>query len=398
MPNRKQARRARDLKLKLGLICLSAVVIIAAIIVIISMSGRNSDAVKTPEATATVTPEPEPTEDPASEPTAEPTAEPDKPTAAAESGAAQGKWNVVSPTPIAEGFLPIYSHAETNDMIMAITVDDFFQFKNARTIIDTAVSVGAKLTLFPIGKNVMRKELYETLNYAHDVGMEIENHTYSHTGLYRLDDDKMTKQVYYQSLAVNKVLGVTYQEHFFRPMGGDGRDDQRTHQYLKQLGFKGVAHWNVSGSGTDLNKLLKTMKPGNIYLFHTTNKDTAKLVEFIPACIEAGYTLVTLNEMFGFPENEVSEAGELDKDNIPKLEDYTLVPRTYKKTCYQWQVNLIQQRLVELGYSSDEPDGIYGSGTEKAIAEFQQNNGLEVTGNATPRTQDALFSDSAKAK
>ena len=68
----------------------------------------------------------------------------------------------------------------------------------------------------------------------------------------------------------------------------------------------GIAHWNVSGSGTGLQKLIAGLAPGNIYLFHTTDKDTAKLQEFIPAAVQAGYKLVTLNEMFGYPENETS--------------------------------------------------------------------------------------------
>ncbi len=309
------------------------------------------------------------------------------------------KYRVVMPTPIAEGYLPIFQKGETNEKIIAITVDDFFQFENARKIIDCAIENGAKLTIFPIGKNAVREGLKDTIRYAHENGMEIENHTYEHRSLYKMNDEAMARQIYFQCLSIDSVLGVDYQEHFFRPMGGDGRDDQRTHQYVKQLGMYGIAHWSVSGSGTGIHKLIDTLEPGNIYLFHTTDADTKKLEKLIPAAIEAGYTLVTLNEMFGFPDNEVTElTKDINKDEIPSLEPYAQTPRTYEKGNFIWQVNIIQQRLNALGYLNEKADGVYGDATAHAIGNFQKAAGIEVTGKADPATQEALFSDDAKAR
>ena len=130
-----------------------------------------------------------------------------------------------------------------------------------------------KRQLFPIGKNVLREELQDTLRYAHENGMEIENHTLEHKRHFQMDDATFERQIYLQCLCVDKVLGVDYQEHFVRPFGGDGRDDQRLHPYAKQIGMVGLAHWNVSGSGTGLQKLIAGLAPGNIYLFHTTDKE-----------------------------------------------------------------------------------------------------------------------------
>ena len=96
-------------------------------------------------------------------------------------------------------------------------MDDFFQFKNARKIIDVAIENGAKLTLFPIGKNVLREELQDTLRYAHENGMEIENHTLEHKRHFQMDDATFERQIYLQCLCVDKVLGVDYQEHLCGP-------------------------------------------------------------------------------------------------------------------------------------------------------------------------------------
>ena len=56
----------------------------------------------------------------------------------------------------------------------------------------------------------------------------------------------------------------------------------------------------------------------------------------------------------------------------------------------------LQQRLKDLGYYTIRVDGIFGSGTERAVRDFQRNNGLTVTGKADNATQQLLYSSAAK--
>lgn len=58
----------------------------------------------------------------------------------------------------------------------------------------------------------------------------------------------------------------------------------------------------------------------------------------------------------------------------------------------------LQERLNELGYSVGTADGDYGGKTVHAVAEFQLNNALSMTGVANIETLDILFSDDAKGK
>ncbi len=58
-------------------------------------------------------------------------------------------------------------------------------------------------------------------------------------------------------------------------------------------------------------------------------------------------------------------------------------------------VRRIQRRLMALGYLVQQPDGVYGANTERAIAYFQTKNGLYSTGVATDETQGVLFSADA---
>ncbi len=60
------------------------------------------------------------------------------------------------------------------------------------------------------------------------------------------------------------------------------------------------------------------------------------------------------------------------------------------------QIYSLQTRLKELGYYSIRVDGIYGSGTQRAVRWFQEVNGLPATGKADNTTQQLLFSSSAK--
>ena len=56
----------------------------------------------------------------------------------------------------------------------------------------------------------------------------------------------------------------------------------------------------------------------------------------------------------------------------------------------------LQQRLKDLGYYTIKVDGIYGSGTQRAVREFQRINGLSITGKADNATQALLYSSAAK--
>lgn len=77
----------------------------------------------------------------------------------------------------------------------------------------------------------------------------------------------------------------------------------------------------------------------------------------------------------------------------------------YDSTVYQSgdeneNIRSIQERLVELLYLSfyegDSPTTYYGAGTEGAISNFQESNGLPVTGIADAETLRVLFSEDAK--
>ena len=288
-------------------------------------------------------------------------------------------------------YLPVYKRAETFERKIAITVDDCFQVENLQTICRAAYNSGGKLTIFPIGENLSKQGMADTLKTcAFKLGFEIENHTWSHSRVFRLTEFEMAKEIWQQSQGLNMTLGANYEQHFFRLMGGDGSSDQRTHNYLKQLGFKGIAEWSCSGSDADMNEIKENLTPGAIYLFHTTDADTQKLKEFIPYVASQGYQMVTLNELLGFEPNAVTQ---YSAQSMPVPQAYEEEYRTHKVGDYAYNIVLMQDKLRSMGLlvMEGESTGYYGQQTAEAIQQFQQSQGLPVTGIADAETQKRLL-------
>ena len=63
---------------------------------------------------------------------------------------------------------------------------------------------------------------------------------------------------------------------------------------------------------------------------------------------------------------------------------------SYKKGSGGAVVTQIQTKLKSWGYYTGTVDGIYGSGTERAVRAFQQKNGLTVDGKAGDQTLAAM--------
>ena len=393
-PSRKEVWRRREAFTRhvVHAVCGFAVVVLALLIIVPILNAHREQAAMHSVDTAVITlppqqvdtlyistPEPTPTPTPRPTPvvTAEPTPVPTLPIIPADQ----------LPT---FDYLPVVNTVDTAEKKVAITVDDCFQVGNLQKIIATAEKAGARLTIFPIGQNLSLDGMSATLKKAVELGFEIENHTWSHARVFRLPVEEMAQEIWRQDQALNQCLGVNYQEHFFRCMGGDGEMDQRTHSYLKQLGYQGIAHWSYSGSDAEPEAIAKQLKSGEVYLFHTTDRDTGILLKFIPWVVKQGYQLVTLNELVGLPENEITPLALTD---MPEPEDYAPDYRTIHVNDYSWMVVQLQNKLRAMGYLEMEgaSTGYYGKQTAAAVAAYQADRNLPATGDADSTTQQMIL-------
>lgn len=338
------------------------------------------NAQRTPEPTSE--PTPEPTEEPMEEATQTPLFEDELPMISYGS-----ELENVYPE-VVDGFLPVCYGKVTNEKVVALTIDDCNQADNLRQIVRTIYEAGGKATIFPIGYNVTA--VAGILQDAVNMGFEIENHTWSHSGLYDVDDNVLAEEIYEQNAEVSRTLGVDYQMHFLRPRGGDNRYDQRTHAYMRQMGYYGIAYWAQVGTDSTATEIMRDLQPGNIILFHTTDEDLGTIRDLVPMLLAAGYDLVTLNELYGIPDNEQNVLGNYDV--VMPLEPYARVDQMLHQGDYLSDVLKMQVRLDELGYlNADDYNGYFGKKTKAALVDFQRDEGLDADGVCGPASWDALF-------
>lgn len=342
------------------------------------------DIVQGNEEIHVLTPSPTPTLMPTSTP--QPTYNPDDP------------YALVRPQPTEEGFLPVFTKANTELRQIAITVDECSGAEITKKFAKEAYENGAKLTLFPSGENVMLKGMNQVIRECvFTLGFEIENRCYSTTArLYRLNDTMMATEIWKQSIAVSYVLGVRYHPHFLRLYGRDGENDLRTHTYLAQEGYMGIAGWTYNGSRMETGRIGNNLAPGNIYYFKTNESDLRNMSMLVAEAKEQGYEMVTLNELFGYEENAQDQVSNILGDTMPELENHEIPYYFMKSGDCTWATNLLQRRLIQLGYlPEDSADGIYGSSTAAALSAFQAKLGMPATGAADVLTQERVFADDA---
>ena len=224
--------------------------------------------------------------------------------------------------------------------------------------------------------------------------MELENHTYTHPAFYRMTTDEMAWEIYMNNRAVSETLGVDYQMHFMRTRGGDNRHDLRTHQYMEKMGYYGMAHWTLSGSSSSVAELKSELAPGNILPVPHHGQRPWQALGLHPLRHAAGLPA-------GDAQRDVRPAGKRDRaaerDEHARADAYVIPEYKLldKKHSYVYDVYLLQQRLIELGWLDDTADGVYGDDTYMAVGYFQKAIGMQPNGNATPETQEALYKDDA---
>ena len=351
--------------------------------------GEQAAATATPAPEVTATPVPEATEN------ADPTADQQTETVA----------NRLLPTPMpGDYYLPVCDRAlrtPSDEMMIAITVDDCHKPEVMNQIVAIARKYDVKLTLFPRGDALMNPGLQEGFNMCvTQFGFQIENNTHNHKPDYTLSNGELAMQIWKHGIATSYVVGRDYTQHFYRPVKHGSEVDQRTHFYLRKLGYVGIGSYTHSYVDNTVEELAKTLKNGNIYQFDMTQKSMAVFEGFIQAASDKGYRMVTMNTLFGLEEDVIGDALTIDQQTLVSMDDYTATYFDLKINDRAAWVYNIQRRLKDLGYLKGEDvvaDGLYGPKTSVAVSEFQARVGLPATGNADVATQEKLFASDAPA-
>ena len=161
---------------------------------------------------------------------------------------------------------------------------------------------------------------------------------------------------------------------------------QRVVNELAKLGFKNRGQ-KVRNNLYELNRT--KMKAMIIEVCFVEASEDVALYK------KLGHDLIGKTIALAITNKKISATVELPKNNKPIINNtdnwikrlqeecnkqgFSSYP-TLKKGARGNITKLLQEKLVSLGYNTNGVDGIFGSGTEKAVMSFQKNNGLVVDG------------------
>lgn len=426
MPNRKKRARLRHRSTGILTALIIILLLIAAAIVFILIKTKPTQASSAPQPNATAYPQQltfEQTENTSAPlvvqnedvqliaeatPTPAPSSTPEPEVIQADEEAQDDRLNSLCPTAQpGDYYLPIFNRAERtpdDELMIAITLDNCDRSTMMAAYVQTAEYYGIKLTLFPTGDALASESMKESFaQCVKSLGYEIENYVYSKRSPdYKLSNAELALQLWKQNITLSYILGADYEQHFYRPVNLASADDQRTHYLLREMNLYGIGGYTYNYDGQTLERLMSTLKSGNIYRFDMSQKAYNLFVEFVEAATKKGYECVTMNRLFRLNEDVLGTELTLDQQILPTFDGYTPTYYELKVNTRSYAVFALQRRLHALGYLKNpdaqteyQADGLYGAQTSIAVSAFQARCGLPATGNADAETQERLFSNDA---
>ena len=186
--------------------------------------------------------------------------------------------------------------------VIALTFDDGPHYKITNRILDVLEQNNLRATFFVVGNRISSDNAYETLRRADALKCEIGNHTYEHPNLTKLSDIDIYQQFEKTNDAVYSVLSKP--TTLFRPTFGAYNDVVKNNIDAPFILWSVDSNdWKDRNSAILSERLLSTIKDGDVILMHDLYETTAETVEIIvPLLIEQGYQFVTVSELFALKE------------------------------------------------------------------------------------------------
>ncbi|MBL7703705.1 MAG: polysaccharide deacetylase family protein [Ferruginibacter sp.] len=196
-------------------------------------------------------------------------------------------------------FIPIICKADINKKEIALSFDDGPAENYTPQILDVLKAENVKATFFCIGNRIGGNE--NILKQVQEEGHIIGNHSYSHHFWFDMyPAKKMQEDLRQMDAELERVTGL--KPKLFRPPYGVTNPNLA--KAIKKGGYMPVG-WSVRSMDTvikDEKKLLDKInagiKPGAVFLFHDTSKNTAAVLpDFIKEVKKRGYSIVPLHKL-----------------------------------------------------------------------------------------------------
>ncbi len=196
-------------------------------------------------------------------------------------------------------YITQYTNGSRDEKRIAVTVDDWFEPEMLGEFLDVADEYGCKLTLYPIGINVLERD-GAVWQRAIDEGHEIGNHSNTHKNLDKASRDSIIAQLNNMEKRLEKALGHPYVMNTVRYPYGAGRHRGTRSAFAKAIYDAGYEHavlWDVDS--TDPKDILRDTQNGSIILLHGRKKDLRALKTILPELQARGYEMVTVSQLLG---------------------------------------------------------------------------------------------------
>jgi len=185
--------------------------------------------------------------------------------------------------------------AEKKANMIALTFDDGPGVHTER-LLDMLKENNAKATFFMVGKS-LEGDYGHLVSRIRDDGHELGNHTYSHASLMSLDEADIRAEL---SKVDELIAGLApgARSELIRPPYG-ARDERVLETITTPAIIWSIDtnDWKSRNAGM-IEEVALSAKAGDIVLMHDIHKETIDACEtIIPKLIEAGYELVTIDEL-----------------------------------------------------------------------------------------------------
>ena len=225
-----------------------------------------------------------------------------------------GTKNIVSGKPANLHNKQVVYRINTEEKIVALTVDDGPDPRFTPKILDILKENNVHATFFVVGRQLEKhpdigKRLVKE-------GNEVGNHTYSHPALTSEDANQVVNEIIKGSEVIQNVLD-TKTKYFRAPKGLFNKDVIKVANGQGEIVMMWsitLEHCNTPTPHDMAMRIIDKTTPGCIILMHDGRLDRTRSIEALPILIkglqEKGYKFVTVSELL---------AAEEHKDNLAKV-------------------------------------------------------------------------------
>ncbi len=269
---------------------------------------------------------------------------------------------VLSVTLLIPHNVPIYQVSAEQDgtKYIALTFDDGPNTTTTNEVLDLLEQYDAKASFFLIGDNI-HAESAESVKRAYDMGMEIDNHSKTHSNMSKMSAEELQAEISYVDEKVMEITGEPTK--FFRPPFIDV--SQSMYDAIDLPFICGIDCQDYMQNVTAQERadyILNGAKDGVIVLLHDAagNSQTVEALKIaMPELKEQGYEFVTLTELFE-KQGETPKHGIL-YSNVAKYPcaDYTLYQKLSSDTTDKMMLDkdilnsLDNSYAIEVNYTSN---------------------------------------------